>query len=43
MTSIYSLSVTQNWREIKISLEFEIEFVEPKFGAKISQIMFSEF
>ena len=31
MTSIYSLSVTQNWREIWISLEFEIEFVEPKF------------
>jgi len=47
MTSIYSLSVTQNWREIlisiQISLEFEIEFVEPKFGAKISLIMISEF
>ena len=43
MTSIYSLSVTQNWREIQISLEFEIEFVEPNFGAKISLIMISEF
>jgi len=32
MTSIYSLSVTQNWREIWISLEFEIEFVEPMAG-----------
>ena len=35
MTFIYSLSVTQNWREIWISiqilLEYEIEFVEPKF------------
>jgi len=34
MTFIYSLSVTQNWREIwisiQISLEFEIAFVEPK-------------
>ena len=43
MTSIYSLSVTQNWREIQISLEFEIEFVEPNFGSKISLIMISEF
>ena len=43
MASIYSLSVTQNWREIQISLEFEIEFVEPNFGAKISLIMISEF
>ena len=43
MTSIYSLSVTQNWREIQISLEFEIEFVEPNFGAKISLIMIKEF
>ena len=47
MTSIYSLSVTQNWREIwisiQISLEFEIEFVEPNFGAKISLIMISKF
>jgi len=47
MTSIDSLSVTQNWREIwfliQISLEFEIEFVEPNFGAKISLIMISEF
>ena len=47
MTSIYSLSVTQNWREIwisiQISLEFEIEFVETNFGAKISLIMISEF
>ena len=47
VTSIYSLSVTQNWREIwisiQISLEFEIEFVEPNFGAKISLIMISEF
>ena len=47
MTSIYSLSVTQNWREIwisiQISLEFEIEFVEHNFGAKISLIMISEF
>ena len=47
MASIYSLSVTQNWRgiwiSIKISLEFEIEFVEPNFGAKISLIMISEF
>ena len=47
MTSIYSLSVTQNWREIwifiQISLEFEIEFVEPNFGAKIPLIMISEF
>ena len=47
MTSIYSLSVTQNWREIwisiQISLEFEIEFVEPNFGASISLIMISEF
>ena len=40
---IYSLSVTQNWREIQISREFEIEFVEPNFGAKISLIMISEF
>ena len=42
MAFIYSLSVTQNWREIwissQISLEFEIEFVEP-----ISLIMISEF
>ena len=43
MASIYSLSVTQNWSEIQISLEFEIEFVEPNFGAKISLIMISEF
>ena len=47
MASIYSLSVTQNWREIwisvQISLEFEIEFVEAHFGAKISLIMISEF
>ena len=37
----------QNWRKIlisiQISLEFEIEFVEPNFGAKISLIMISEF
>ena len=35
IASIYSLSVTQNWREIwifiQISLEFEFELVEPKF------------
>jgi len=35
MASIYSLSVTQNWKQIWISiqilLQFEIEFVEPKF------------
>ena len=41
------LSVTQNWREIwisiQISFEFEIAFVEPNFGAKISLIMISEF
>ena len=47
MTSIYSLIVTQNWREIWISIqisrEFEIEFVEPNLGAKISLIMISEF
>ena len=47
MASIYSLIVTQNWREIwisiEISLEFEIEFVEPNFGAKILLIMISEF
>ena len=43
MASVYSLSVTQNWREIEISLEFEIEFVEAHFGAKISLIMISEF
>ena len=47
MASNYSLSVIQNWREIwisiQISLEFEIEFVEPIFGAKISLIMISEF
>jgi len=47
MASIYSLSVTQNWREIwisiQISLVFGIEFVEPNFGAKISLIMISEF
>ena len=47
MASIYSLSVTQNWREIwisiQISLEFEIEFMEPNIGAKISLIMISEF
>ena len=47
MASIYSLSVTQNWREIwisiQISLEFEIEYVEPNCGAKISLIMISEF
>ena len=47
MASIYNLSVTQNWREIwisiQISLEFEIEFVEPNFRAKISLIMISEF
>jgi len=46
MAFIYSLSVTQNWREIwifiQISLEFEIEFMEPNFGAKISLIMISE-
>ena len=41
ITSTYSLSVTQNWREI--SLKFEIEFVEPNFGAKMSLIMISEF
>ena len=28
---------------IQILLEFEIEFVEPNFGAKISLIMISEF
>jgi len=47
MASIYSLSVTQNWREIwisiQISFEFEIEFVEPDFRAKISLIMISKF
>ena len=47
MTSIYSLSVTQDWREIwisiQISLEFEIEFLEPNFGAKTSLIMINEF
>ena len=43
MTSIYSLSVTQNWREIQISLEFEIEFVETNFEVKISLIMISGF
>ena len=47
VTSIYSLSVIQSWREIwifiQISLEFEIEFVEQNFGAKISLIMISEF
>ena len=47
MTSIYSLSVTQNWREIWISiqilLEFEIEFVKQNFGAKISLIMITKF
>ena len=47
MISIYGLSVTQNWRKIRISiqisLEFEIEFVESNFGAKISLIMISEF
>ena len=47
MTSIYNLSVTQNWREIwisiQISFEFEIEFLEPIFGTKISLIMISEF
>jgi len=47
MVSIYSLSITQNWREIwisiQISLEFEIEFVEPNSRAKISLIMISEF
>ena len=37
------ISQGRNWREIQISLEFEIEFVEPKFGAKISLIMISEF
>ena len=42
IASIYSLSVKQNWREIQSSLEFEIEFVEPNFGAKISLIMISE-
>jgi len=45
--SIYSLSVTQNWREIwisiQISLEFEFEFVEPNFRAKILLTMLSEF
>ena len=47
MVAIYTLSVTQNWREIwisiQISLEFEIEFVKPNFGGKISLIMISEF
>ena len=47
MTSIYSLSGTQNWSEIwisiKILLEFEIEFVAPNIGAKISLIMIIEF
>ena len=47
MASIYSLSVTQNWREIwisiQISIEFEIEFMDPNFGAKISLITISEF
>ena len=47
MAFIYSLSVTQNWRKIWIAIqilhEFEIEFVEPNFGAKISLIMISEF
>ena len=36
--SIYSLSVTQNWRKIwisiQISLEFEFEFVEPNLEPK---------
>jgi len=47
MAYIYSLSVIQNWRKIwisiQISLEFEMEFVVPNFGAKISLIMISEF
>ena len=34
MTSIYSLSVTQNWREIQISLEFEIEFMDSILESK---------
>ena len=46
-TQTFIYSVTQNWREIwisiQISLEFEIEFVDPNFGAKISLIMISEF
>ena len=43
MTSIYSLSVTQNWRKIWISIQILLEFVEPNFGVKISLIMISEF
>jgi len=43
MASIYSLIVTQNWREIWISIQISLEFVEPNFGAKISLIMISEF
>ena len=43
MTSFYSLSATQNWREIWISIQISLEFVEPNFGAKISLIMISEF
>ena len=47
MTSIYSLKchtkLEGNLNSIQISLEFEIEFVELNFGAKISLIMISEF
>ena len=42
MASIYSLSVTQNWREIQISLEFEIEFVEPNNQGKLHLLVGSE-
>jgi len=43
VTSIYNLSVTQNWRKIWISIQISLEFVESNFGAKISLIMISEF
>ena len=42
MTSIYSLSVTRNWRKIWISIEISLEFMEPNFGAKTSLIIISE-
>jgi len=41
-TSIYSLTVTQNgkeiWISIQISLEFEFEFVEPNLEQKFHKL-----
>jgi len=41
--SIYSLNVTQNWREIWISIQMSLEFVEPNLEPKFNEIWLVNF